>query len=104
MKAGGLALGLGGGHAAVRPHLLQSGKQLLPGNHLGGAELVAVVDSHQVVGLAPADTEELLDGWAVDHRHLHVGEALADIVEFGVPAGPGGHGNTIYQLGIGYCA
>src|ERR1017187_3214501 len=91
----GLARGLGGGHAAVRAHLLQSGKQLVPGDHLGGADLIAVMDPDQVVGLAPAHSEELLDGWAVDHRHIHVGEALADIVEFGVPAGSGGHGNTI---------
>ena len=59
----GLALGLGTGHAAVRSHLLQPGKQLVPVDHLGGAELIAVVDPDQVVGLAPADAEELLDGW-----------------------------------------
>jgi len=75
----------------------------LSGDHLGGAELVAVVDAHQVVGLAPADAEQSLDGGAVDHRHIHVGEALA-ISSSLACHGPGGHGNTVPRPNIGYCA
>jgi len=58
--------GLARGLAVATPRCAPSSpirQATCPGNHLGGADLIAVVDPDQVVGLAPADSEQPLDGW-----------------------------------------